>query len=559
MSLARGRFAVLLAAVALLVAACGGGDGDDPGGGAANEPRVEEEKEGKPKTGGELIVAVESETNAYSPHTFAGTAAGINAARTIFDPLLVRDAEGALVPYLAQSVKVNAELTEFTVTLRPNVLFSDGTKLTAQVQKEAFEEFLKNGKGTRRQSEIKEVASVEVIDELSYKYVLSAPNGAWSDYLTGPIGWAFSVAAARAAGDDFASKPVGTGPFVLKEWVRDSQFVAERNPNYWQKGLPYLDKITIKPIPDEDARGIALEAGDIDVSHSVRLSQFLTNMRTLAKSGTVKMFEAPGNSGSGTIFNTTAPPFDDVRVRKAAAHALRPADLISVVAGEKATEPRTTYYAPDSPWFSKKASDAYPKFDLAKAKKFYDEYVNDPKRSDGKPVGSPVSFEFACTAIPSLQAQAQAYQEMWKQVGFEVSLKPVEQSVHIQNALEGKFQANCWRQGSDADPYTHLSVAHGDPAKNPANFTNFSPPEFVPLLEELRSTSDPDERFATLEKIQLIMADQVPLVWTGGNNEFIVAKPEVKGVATWKTPDGKLGDGAKSGVTHWSQVWKDAG
>lgn len=552
------RLLALLTALLLLFAACGGGGDDDSGGQADDgiQGATTDEDEGKPVAGGEISFGVESETNAYAPHTFAGTAAGYNAAFLVYDPLIVRDQDGRLVPYLAESLEANEALTEFTIKLRPNVMFHDGTKLTAQVQKEAFDEFLKNGKGTRRQSETKEVASVEVIDELTYKYVLTTGNAAWPDYLVGPTGWPFSVAAARAAGDDFASKPVGTGPFVLQEWSRDSQFVATKNPNYWQKGLPYLDKVTVRPIPDEDARGIAMQSGDIDGTHSVRLSQFLTQMRDLAKDGTVKMYEAPGNSGSGTIFNTSVPPLDDVRVRRALAFAMRPDELISVVAGEKATEPRKTYYAPESPWYSEKAAEAYPVNDLAQAKKLYQEYVNDPKRSDGKPVGSPVAFEFACTAIPSLQAQAQAYQSMWKEVGFEVDLKPVEQSVHIQNAIEGKYQANCWRQGSDADPYTHLSVAHGDPDKNPGNFTNFTSPEIQTLLGELRSTDDFQARFDALEKIQVILAEEVPVVWTGGNNEFIVAKPDVKGVASWKTPDGTKGNGANGGITFFGQVWR---
>ena len=563
MTTRRLRLSALLAALLLLLlTACGGGGGGGgDGDGAADDTTTDgatsDDDEGEPVDGGEVVFGVESETNAYSPHTFAGTAAGYNAAWLVFDPLIVRDEDGTLVPYLAQSLTPNAELTEFTIKLRPNVKFSDGTPLNAQTQKEAFEEFLRNGKGTRRQSETKEVASVEVIDDLTYKYVLSAPNAAWPDYLVGPIGWPFSVTAARAAGDDFASKPVGTGPFVLQEWTRDSQFIATKNPSYWQKGLPHLDKVTIRPIPDEDARGIALQAGDIDGTHSVRLSQFLTQMRDLAKSGDIELYESPGNSGSGTIFNTTNPPLDDKRVRRSLAFAMKPEDLISVVAGAGATKPRTTYYAPESPWFSKKASDAYPVNDVAQAKKLHDEYKNDPKRSDGKPVGAPIAFEFACTAIPSLQAQAQAYQAMWSDVGFEVALKPVEQSVHIQNAIEGKFQANCWRQGSDADPYTHLSVAHGDPAKNPGNFTNFSPPEIQTLLDQLRTTGDQKARFDILEKIQVILAEEVPVVWTGGNNEFIAAKPDVKGVASWKTPDGKTGNGANGGITFWSQVWRE--
>jgi peptide/nickel transport system substrate-binding protein len=280
-------------------------------------------------------------------------------------------------------------------------------------------------------------------------------------------------------------------------------------------------------------------------------------MRTLAKSGKIKMFEAPGNTGSGTIFNTKKAPLDDVRVRRSLAFGMRPEDLIAVVAGKDATKPRTTYYAPESPWFSKKASDAYPVNKPDEAKKLYNEYINDPKRSDGKAVGSPVSFDFACTAIPSLQQQAQAYQAMWKEIGYQVNLKPFEQSVHIQNVLEGKFDAACWRQGSDNDPYTYLSTTHGDPAKNIANFTRFTTPDLLTLLDQLRTTGDHDQRYAILEKIQMIISENVPVVWTGGNNEFIATKPDVKGVDTWKTPEGVKGNGANGGVTLWSQVWRD--
>lgn len=552
------RWQLLTAFVALALVAAACGKSNDKNSSTTDTTKTSAgANEGTPKKGGTLTFGVESETNNYAPHLFAGTQAGYIAALSVYDPLVVHDKDGNVVPYLAESVTPNADLSEYTVKLRPNVKFHDGTDLTADVMKADYDEFIANkDQGTVRTSEIKDVTSVQVVDNLTYKYVLNGPNAAFEDILTGPVGWAFSITAARAAPKDFGSKPVGTGPFIFDHWQRDGEFVANRNPNYWQKGLPYLDKIVIKPIPDEDARLAALQAGDIDATHSVRLSQFLTEVRNLANGGKVKMFEGPGNSGSGAIINTSKPPFDDVRVRRALSYALDQQALIDVVAGKGATKPRKSYYPPESKWHSDKADAAYPSFDVQKAKDQYNQYINDPKRSDGQPVGTPISFRYECTAIPSLQTQAQAYQQMWDAVGFKVDLGPVEQSTLIQNVLSGKETVNCWRQGSDTDPYTYLSSAHGDPAKNPGDFTRFSPPDLQALLPALKTGKTFDERYKTLEQIQLIIANGAPTIWTGGNNEFVATQKNVNGVTTWKNPDGKTGDGAHLGVTMPSQLWK---
>ena len=386
------------------------GDGDDDG--AADEPADDM----APVTGGSLVVGVESETNSYAPHVFAGTGAGTNVAYAVFDPLARRSADGELVPYLAESITTNDDLSEWTVALREGVLFHDGTELTAEVQKAAYDEYLV-AEDSRRLGDLAVVEEVRIDDTYTYTYVLNGPNAAFGDLLLGPIGWPFSIEAARAAGEDFGEAPVGTGPFVWESWQRDDAAVLSRNPDYWQEGLPYLDEITFRVIPDEDVRVAAMQSGDLDATHSVRLSGMLNQMRNLADEGVVTMFEAPGNTGSGSIINVERPPLDDVRVRRGLIHALNAEDLITVVAGEGATPPRQTYFDPSSQWYSEAAAAEYPAYDPEQAQALLDEYRNDPGRSDGKAAGDPITFEFNCTAIPSLQEQAQAYQAFWSQFG----------------------------------------------------------------------------------------------------------------------------------------------
>jgi peptide/nickel transport system substrate-binding protein len=200
------------------------------------------------------------------------------------------------------------------------VLFHDGTPLNAEAIKYAFDNHLKVA-GSTVAGNLRDVDSVTVVDDLTVTYDLNRANAAFPDLLQGPIGWPFSPTAAQAAGEDFGSQPVGTGPFKLVSYTRDNATVLERNEDYWQEGLPYLDRITFRPIPDEESRLAAFQSGDVDAVHSVRLSGFGGQVRALDD---VEVFEGPGNSGSGAIFNTTQPPVDDARVRRGLSLALEP-------------------------------------------------------------------------------------------------------------------------------------------------------------------------------------------------------------------------------------------
>lgn len=545
--------------MALLLSACGGGD-DDPvaGGDTPADPDVTGEDdgelaEGEPTQGGSVAMAIESESNSYLPSIFAGTAAGYNVAYSIYDPLMARNADGIPEPYLAESLESNDDLSEWTLTLRPGVMFHDGTPLNAAALKDNFDNYLTDPTATT--SGDLQGYSMEVVDDLTVKYVLELPSAALPDILRGPIGWPFSPTAAAEMGEDFGSQPVGTGPFKYVSWERDNRFVAERFDDYWQEELPYLDEVEFQPIPDEDTRAAAMAAGDIGATHGVRLSAFLANVRDIPG---VEIYLGPGNSGSGAIFNTEQAPVDDPRIRRSLSYALDQEQLISVIAGPAAdvTEARNQYYSTESPYYSEDVAAAWPTDDPEEAQRLYDEYINDPTRSDGKPVGSPVELNYACTAIPSLQEQAQAYQAMWQAIGYQVTLQAVEQSAHIQNAIAGEFMINCWRQGSDSDPYQYLSNAFGDPAVEVSNFTNYYNDDVARLVDSLRTEDGIEERAAIIEELGMMFTEDVPNTWTGGNNEFIAAITEIENIDSWEFPDGDLGAGASTGVTFWGQAWR---
>ena len=323
-----------------------------------------------------------------------------------------RTAEGTVEPYLAESMEPNADLTEWTLKLRPDVQFHDGTPLDAQALKTVFDDYLKQPT-SRVAASLADVTSLDVVDDLTVVYRLAEPNAAFPDELVTAAGWPFSPTAAAAAGDDAGANPVGTGPFRFVSWQRDSNLVVEKNADYWQEGLPHLDKITFRPIPDEDTRLSSLQSGDIDVMQSLRQATVI-KARDL---DAVNNFEHLGSNSGGSTMNVSRPPFDDVRVRQALAHAMDQEALIEVLGGKGVTPVQTQFFSPDSPYYSEKLEASYPEYDVEKAQELYDDYVNDPERSDGKAVGEPISFTFTCPPDPSLNELSQLYQAFCNVLG----------------------------------------------------------------------------------------------------------------------------------------------
>ena len=230
--------ALAAALIATAAAACGGGDdgdGDTTGGTGAGEAVDAlggdvvigpQEGDGEPTSGGSITVGLESETNSYMPAIFQGSQAGFNVAYAVFDPLVIRNADGEIAPYLAESVEPNDDFTVWTVTLRDGVTFHDGTPLNAEAMKTIFDDFLlaegTNTEGTLR----REVQSVEVVDELTYRYNMTQPNAAWPDTLAIQPGWPFSPTAAAAAGDAFRRGDLPAVPEAIPDEMVEAYTAA---------------------------------------------------------------------------------------------------------------------------------------------------------------------------------------------------------------------------------------------------------------------------------------------------------------------------------------------
>lgn len=550
----RRRLLAPLVASTLVLASCGGDDGGG-GGGAAGPVDSDDytgavrdvSEQGDPVTGGAITVGLEAETNSWLPGEATFADSGINVAYAIYDPLMKRTADGGVAPYLAESLEPNDDLSEWTLTLRPDIDFHDGTPLDAEALKTIFDDYL-TAETSNQAITLSMVESMEIVDDLTVTYVLDEPVAAFADVLADAPGWPFSPTAAADAGEDAGANPVGTGPFRFVSWQRDSQLVVERNEDYWQEGLPYLDRITFRPIPDEDTRRSSLTSGDIDVLQSLRQSAVVA---TRDLDG-IDRYELLGNNSGGNIINTGEPPFDDVRVRRAMAYAIDQEGLIDVLGGTGVTPPQTQLFSPDSPFYSEDVAEEWPTGDPARAAELYQEYIDDPERSDGQPVGTGITIDYDCPPDPSLNELAQLYQVYWQAAGFDVTLNQVEQATHVNEALTRDYQVKCFRFGSPRDPY--FTVTEGF-TPGPLNFTDFTHPDIDDALETLRTTVDEDERVEAIEQISMTVTENVPVTFSGSTLMTFAVRSEVKNVDGWTFPDGTEGSGNQSAAAMWGHVW----
>lgn len=548
------RFKVLAVVLSLvLTAACAVEDADDASSAGSDEETPAEPAEPESAVqGGEITVGLESETPGWLPGTHLLTNfPGQNVAHSIYDALTKRDSEGKVRPYLAESLEPNEDLTQWTLKLREGVVFHDGTPLNAEALKSNFDEHLK-APTSNLLGALRFVDNMEVVDDLTVVYNMSEPDAAFPDVLTGPAGWPFSpTAVAEMGADQFGSNPVGTGPFRFVSWLRDGQLVVERNEDYWQEGLPYLDRITFRVITDEESRVASLQSGDVDAMQTLRQS----TVRQVRDLDGFESHDFIGNLAGAQLFNTTNPPLDDVRVRRSLMFAVDQPAILDILGGSDISPTATQYFAPDSPWYSEKVAEVWPTNDPAQAEALLQEYMNDPNRSDGKPVGASVVLDHNIIPDPSVVEMGLGYKSMWETVGYVHNMNQVEVAVLIDVLQSGDYMINTSRAGNQDDPCITFRNNFGDPATTPTNFTRFTTPELEDNLETLCQSTDFDTRYQAVENIGMILAENVPHTWTGHTPNSVGARPELQNIGGWRFPDGTMGDGHPMTVVMWGQVW----
>lgn len=505
---------------------------------------------GKPQRGGEVVWGLEAETTGGWCLPAAQLAvSGIIVASAIYDTLVALNSKGEYVPYLAKSVTPNATYDEWTIELREGVRFHDGTPLDADAVKLNLDSY--RGANPRINARLNtfvfaNVADVRVAGPRTVVVTTKTPWPAFPSLLLNG-GRAGMVAPAQLNDPDTcATNLIGTGPFKRDEWRVNERFVAVRNPDYWRPGLPYLDKITFRPVTDGSARLNQFLGGALDVMHTTSIDNLVT-LRDEAKKGKAQLFEAKrGGEVAYVMLNASKPPFDDIVARRAFAYGRNTAE-INQIRNRGIPQLASGPFGPGTMGYLKDAG--MPKPSLKKARALVAEY--EAKH------GSKPSFEYLTTADPETIAIAELVQEQAAKFGLDVSIRTVDQSTLINEALAGNFQAVGWRNhpgGGDPD-------AQGVwwRSGSPVNFGRIKDPEIDRLLDAGRVETDPAARAAIYEDLNRRFADQVWNLWSWYTVWGVAAKPNVRGVLGPPLPDGSGKPIFTGGFVPVVGEWRKAG
>ena len=296
---------------------------------------------------------------------------------------------------------------------------------------------------------------------------------------------------------------------MFKEWRAADRLIAERNPNYWDKDKPYLDRVIVRPLPDSDARYASLVKGDVQIIWEDRAENIVKAKKD--RNLTVQQW-----IGSGALvipLNVAKEPLVDKRVRQAISMGLNRKANAEVLSQGL----RPVYDDPYAPASGIECKDnGALGYNPEKAKALLAEY------------GKPVKLVMTVTATPRGREGGQVFQADMKKIGIDVEIKPVDQTQLVKEALTREFQVTGWRiiDLADVDPQMFANFF----SKSPINMSGYNNPKADELLMIGRTKLDEKVRHQAYCELIKILNDDVVWLWSGSNIDFAVMRKNVHGI-----------------------------
>lgn len=466
----------------------------------------------EPVRGGTLTMVV---TPAPSVLTTAITTAGSEAlvSPKIFDGLLTYDFDMTPRPQLAESWDVSSDGLRITFNLRNGVKWHDGKDFTAKdvafSVMSVWKQYHARGRAT-----FAHVTAVETPDDHTAVLVLDQPSPALMKALASMESQILPEH--LYAGTDIMTNPhnvspVGTGPFRFVSFARGDSLVLERNPDYWDEGKPYLDGIVFRFIPDAGTRVAALESGEAQI---LTMSQLpLTDVDRLRETGNFDV-ETRGFEFINTMhfmeFNLDDPILQDIRVRKAIAHAIDRDWITKNIwfgYGETATGP---VHSALTSYYTSEGVARYP-FDTEVAEKLLDE-AGYPRNANG------VRFQLALDPMPygdEPVRSAEFIRQSLRKVGIDVSIRSQDFATFVKRVYTDRdFQLTSTSANGSSDPSIGVQRFYWSKNFQPgvafSNASHYANAEVDKALEAAATQIDEAKRKEALADFQRLVMDELP-------------------------------------------------
>lgn len=462
--------------------------------------------------GGTLVVAVGEDpgqfnpgiTTSFGPHSVADS---------IYNGLVQLDINANPVPDLAESWEISDDATTYTFNLVEGVTWHDGEPFTSADVKFTFEEILLNYHSRTKAGLETALAGIDTPDDLTVVFRFNEPYAPLLQRLNVTEAPILPQHIYEGVEDPTQAEanlmPVGTGPFMFDAYTPGTEVRLVRNENYFKEGLPLLDAIVFRVIPDASTQIAALEAGEVDYVWRVPGP----NAALIEASPDTEIVSVPSGPGGGfcimtMTFNLDREVFEDVRVRQAFAYAIDRQQILEQVIfnqGNVAEAPISSKIA----WAHLDGGPEYP-YDPEQARTLLDE-AGYPAGDDG------TRFTVDFVHFPNFSKYGEVMREQLAEVGIDLELRPLERDASIEAIFnERDFDTNIISYCNNTDPEIgvrrmYVSTNIGPiPFSNGANYVN---PTIDELFEEASSTADRDARAEAYYEIQRILLEELPYWW----------------------------------------------
>ena len=465
-----------------------------------------------PKKGGTLVMISSQVPRHFNPAVQSGIATMAPGAH-LFATLVRSDANWKFHPYLATSWTTSADGKSVTFKLRTDATFHDGKPITSADVKFSIETQKANHPF---KTSLGAVSGVETPDAHTVVVKLKNPHPALLLAMSTSI---VPIIPKHVYGDGQNPKThprnttnvVGSGAYILKEYKRAQYILLERNPNYFLKGRPYMDRIIYKIIRDSSSRVIAMERGEGN------MMPFMSEVASVVrlKKNDKLIVTDKGYAGIGPItwlaFNTKEGPTKDVRVCQAIAYAID-RKFITQQLHRGVSTAATGPIVPGSPFYTKDV-EAY-EVDLKKAEALL-EAAGYPKKADGTRLDLTIDY---LPAVPDVQQRIAEYARgQLKKVGIKVTVRnSPDFPTWARRIATWQFQMTMDLPFNWGDPVigVHRSYLCSNVLKVIwSNTQQYCNPEVDKLLEAAGQETDQAKRRALYVKFQQILAKDLPVYW----------------------------------------------
>ncbi len=472
----------------------------------------------------EIVWARYGDIDTMDPHRATSTLS-LQVWSLVFDTLLAVDATGAPVPHVAESWEVNGAGTEYTFHLQDGVVCHDGTPLDATDVAYTVNRAFDSANPSVTQASWGPVTGVEVIDPLTVKFMLSAPFVALIPFLADSF--SSIICDSNEGVEGFGTTAaIGSGPWSFVSWTRGDRIVLAAHDAYQNfgklaenPGRPHEDGLVITVVPEPQTRLAGLLTGEIDIAEPP-----LDDVPTFETSGELRIVIAE-NTGQNVFweFSIHRPPFNDVRVRQAVAHATDVQTALSLVYGNLSI--------PEACPISRGVFGNNQEFCLAHGQQYDPDRARALLADAGYGPANPLTVSMLVWTGGNRDRLAEVFQAQMADVGITAEIEMMDigtMNARVRQENEtptgrGTFDMMTW---SWYDPDILYALWH-----SPGAYRGYTSPELDGLLERTRVLTDPAEREAAVQAVMAYLLEKaihVPLYTPGWEWVFAV-RPEVEG------------------------------